>query len=157
MKFKNINTNNIISASQEFIDSLQDSADYELIIETQTEATLDELKLEKIAQLKAFAQNLKDSKMTAYWDYDIATFSDQKRDFINYEIDNTSATPTLDDIAMSRGIPRETFIAKVAKNIKEERWLVGNSQRVEDLINAATIEQLNELDLVQEFTPPVTQ
>ena len=73
-------------------------------------------------------------------DAEVKTWSEQKMEAKAYTLDNTTLTPLIDNIAITRGAPKELLVTKILE--KAEIYanavgvLTGERQRLEDLINA---------------------
>ena len=90
------------------------------------------------AQANAVMQSLED----AYPEFEKKTWPYQKLESEAYALDPNAATPTIDAIATGRGKDRVTHIlatqVKVAEYHATSTALIGERQRLEDLIDAET-------------------
>jgi hypothetical protein len=78
---------------------------------------------------------------SAYPDFERQTWPYQRLEIEAWTQDNTTPTPTLDAIAMSRGVDREAFLSRVTEKTSEFKALsnrvVGRKQHFSDLIDAS--------------------
>ena len=73
-------------------------------------------------------------------DAEVKTWSEQKMEAKAYTLDNTTLTPLIDNIAVTRGVPKELLVTKILEKAdiyaNAVGVLTGERQRLEDLINA---------------------
>ncbi len=73
-------------------------------------------------------------------DAEVKTWSEQKMEAKAYILDNTTLTPLIDSIAITRGVPKELLVTKILEKAdiyaNAVGILTGERQRLEDLINA---------------------
>lgn len=146
MKFKNIKTNNIISASQEFIDSLPDVQDWEEVIDVPYIPTFDELKEHKIKELHDKYQAEYDNYLAKYPKREVDTFGVKQAEATAYTLDNTSPTPVIDSIVAGTGEDRVAYIESVMQKVTYLAMQEGEMVSVRDAIKACTTQE--ELDAI---------
>lgn len=150
-RYENTTTNNIIVAEQSFIDSLPDT--YENLGEAnpaipEVPKTLQELKNEKLQALAQKASDQYTEQLKYYSLNEQATFATQEAEYLAWEADGTSLTPTVDRISTARGVDRIVLLAKIGANIEQRDIATGQQQAVEDLIKACTtITQLEGIEI----------
>jgi len=98
--------------------------------------TLDIAKYKKIFELHEYFQNAADEAMANFTEVEKGTFSDQRREYRAYQIDDKAKTPVIDELAAARGIERVALLTKIGEKVKAETALVGTQQKFEDAINA---------------------
>lgn len=142
--YRNERTKNIIVSDDEiFINSLPDT--YTNLGEANPviPKTLQELKNEKLQELAQKASDQYTEQLKYYSLNEQATFATQESEYLAWETDGTSLTPTVDRISTARGIDRIVLLAKIGANIEQRDIATGQQQAVEDLIKACiTITQL---------------
>ncbi len=105
---------------------------------------LDEAKFNKLLEINNKAQAFIDAlaSLNEVPDFEVRTWVKQAQEAYAWEIDNTASTPTLDLIALGRGVSRIELIEKALQKAKQFDVLVsytaGVRQGYEDLLKAAT-------------------
>lgn len=79
-----------------------------------------------------------DESLESYSSNEQATFPSQESEARAYSLDNTSPTPTIDNLATARGIDRVVLINKVLANLTARDTATGQQQAMEDQIKACT-------------------
>lgn len=138
MRFRNKQTNNIIIAKQEFIDSLQDASDYELILEPTK--TIEDLKLEKIKALHNKYQDEYDAYLSQYPQREVDTFATKQKEATAYIIDNTTPTPSIDAMVNNDHMAKVELINAIMTKVQYLAQQEGEMIAKRDLIKAATTE-----------------
>lgn len=81
---------------------------------------------------------------------EVATFAKQETEARAYVADNAAATPLIDAMALNRDIPKAELVARIiAKADAFAAYagkIVGYRQKLEDMIDAATIETIGSID-----------
>ncbi len=116
---------------------------------------LADAKDKRLSELNSIAEstveNLANTSKTPA--FERATWEIQRQEAIAWKMDNTTETPSLDQIAKMRGVPAEILREKAyQKAIKYQQLtttIAGIRQRYEDLIDAAkTLDALNKIEFV---------
>lgn len=154
MRYKNKITGNIIAASQEFINSLQDANDYELvpepiIIEPEpTPPTFEEIKQEAIDKLHADYQAEYDKYINQYPEAEVETFATKQREAEAYELDNLAPTPRISAMVANNESMRLEMINSILAKLDYLSFQEGRMIDKRDKIKACTTEaELNILNL----------
>ncbi|WP_308017670.1 hypothetical protein [Neisseria bergeri] len=116
---------------------------------------LQEAKSEKLAEINRAAQSYIDrvACLDKVPEFEVATWTTQAFEAKAWHADQNAATPTLDAIAASRGVPPDALRQKAyEKTLKFERltaYVAGLRQAAEDKINvAANLDELADISLV---------
>ena len=116
---------------------------------------LQQAKSEKLAEINRAAQSYIDraAGLDKVPEFEVATWTTQAFEAKAWHADQNAATPTLDAIAASRGVPPDALRQKAyEKTLKFERltaYVAGLRQATEDKINAAAnIDALTDISLV---------
>ena len=124
-----------------------DGTDWVLTPEKQAQLAQEELEAAKVAKLleinnkaQSFIDNL--ASLNEVPDFEVRTWVKQAQEAYAWEVDNTAPTPTLDLIALGRGVDRVELITKALQKAKQFDVLVsytaGVRQGYEDLLKAAS-------------------
>ena len=144
MKLQHKINNNIISASQEFLDA--HSNEYIEYIEIVYVPTLDENKLSKIKELNTKYQDDYNTYLSKYPQAEIDTFNDKKKEALAYQLDNTVQTPIIDDIVSTLGGTKDDYILSILSKVSQIAQNEGNLVKTRDAIKACTTQ--DELDAI---------
>ena len=116
---------------------------------------LQHAKSEKLAEINRTAQSYIDraAGLDKVPEFEVATWTTQAFEAKAWHADQNAATPTLDAIAASRGVPPDALRQKAyEKTLKFERltaYVAGLRQAAEDKINAAAnLDELADISLV---------
>ena len=119
---------------------------------------LQHAKSEKLAEINRTAQSYIDraAGLDKVPEFEVATWTTQAFEAKAWHADQNAATPTLDAIAASRGVPPDALRQKAyEKTLKFERltaYVAGLRQAAEDKINAAAnLDELTDISLVIEL------
>ena len=119
---------------------------------------LQQAKSEKLAEINRAAQSYIDraAGLDKVPEFEVATWTTQAFEAKAWHADQNAATPTLDAIAASRGVPPDALRQKAyEKTLKFERltaYVAGLRQAAEDKINAAAnLDELTDISLVIEL------
>lgn len=119
---------------------------------------LQEAKSEKLAEVNRAAQSYinRAAGLDKVPKFEVATWTTQAFEAKAWHADPNAATPTLDAIAASRGVPPDALRQKAyEKTLKFERltaYVAGLRQAAEDKINAAAnLDELTDISLVIEL------
>ena len=119
---------------------------------------LQQAKSEKLAEINRAAQSYIDRSagLDKVPEFEVATWTTQAFEAKAWHADPNAATPTLDAIAASRGVPPDALRQKAyEKTLKFERltaYVAGLRQAAEDKINAAAnLDELTDISLVIEL------
>ena len=145
MKLQHKINNNIISASQEFLDAHSDEY-IEYIAPIPTPPTLDENKVAKINQLHDKFQEQYDTYLNSYPKAEVSSFNDKKNEAIAYSLYNTTPTPIIDSILVGLGDDKATYINSILAKVQYLTQQEGAMVKVRDAIKACTTQ--DELDAI---------
>ena len=144
MKFKNIKTGNIISATEEFIVTLPDANDYEVFVHD-VGTSFEELKALKLIEVKTKADEYYNKYLSQFPLSEQETFKQRGSEAIAYKSDNTSLTPYIDaslpvnSTAEARAIEinsvyeKSLYIATLSGIARDARTQVENCTTIEEL------------------------
>lgn len=103
----------------------------------------------KDTKLKAVVTTYSEGHKQALEGYSLneqATFTSQELEFLKWDEDDTVATPTVDQIALARGVDRLILLPKIGLNLQARNAATGQQQALEDSIKACTtIDQLESI------------
>ena len=106
------------------------------------EATLEELKEAKLAEINSVYDEATSSLVSTYPQTELLTFDKQEAEARAYSADPSASTPFLSGLAKARGITLDDLVGRViAKSEAFEAavaTLTGQRQRYEDLLGVAT-------------------
>jgi len=101
------------------------------------------VKFNKFVMLKViadrFSERMKNLIVDAS-DLEMATWEEQKREALAYQLDNTTSTPLIDILAAGRNITRETLVNKILTNVESYKIKLANllveQQQLEQRVKA---------------------
>ena len=101
------------------------------------------VKFNKFVMLKViadrFSERLKNLNVDAS-DLETATWEEQKREALSYQLDNTTTTPLIDILASGKGIDRSDLVAKILSNVEAYKVKLANllveQQQLEQRVKA---------------------
>lgn len=105
------------------------------------EPTLDQLKEEKMKQLRLDFNNKIESVKADNAQYEVDTWITQCSEWTSYIQDNTNPTPFVDALATARGILKTDLMVKIGVKVVGIATIQGTQHGVEDQIKAATTKE----------------
>ncbi len=128
------------------------------LLTTAKKQQLADAKDKRLSELNAIAENTVENlaKISKTPAFERATWEIQRQEAIAWKMDNSTTTPSLDQIAKMRGVPAEILRDKAyQKAIKYQQLtttIAGIRQRYEDMIFASkTLDALNKIEFVFEL------
>lgn len=146
MTFKNKKTNNTISASQEFIDSLADSLDYEEVIVVSYIPSFLDVQATKIKQLHENYSAMYKAYINSYSTLEVESFKNKADEAKAYMRDNTAPTPYVDAMANGDDVLRVELLNAIWTKVAYIASVEGQLVAKRDAIKACTTQE--ELDLI---------
>ncbi|BCD61757.1 hypothetical protein NrS5_53 [Nitratiruptor phage NrS-5] len=147
-RYKNTKTKNVIIATADFIENLPDADDWEKDIITPATKTFDEIKQEKLKEIKNKFQQFINSIKSQYAPYEIESFQDQREEWREWVKDNSTPTPIVDALAQARGIDRVELLNRIGQKVVQIISIQGLQNKLEDQVNAAqTIDEVEAIDV----------
>lgn len=118
-----------------------DFVDGQLVIVPLTGPTLSQLKEAKLREINASSQEVASGLTAGYPEFERATWPDQQAEVLAWEKDPDAATPSIDQLALYRGIDRIDYLQKTLVKVSTFKtvglYLAGTRQRYEDQVKAA--------------------
>ena len=121
---------------------------------------IEQIRQEKLAEIRQKFQSLIDSIKSQYAPYEIESFADQRAEWRAWVADNTAKTPIVDALAQARGIDREELLQRIGEKVTQIVQLQGTQNRIEDslkmLSSVEDIEAINVDEIIQSVMEHVT-
>lgn len=123
------------------------------------QANLERVKNEKHKEALTKADESVSAYLSQYSDIEQLTFPQQQKEVEAYLLDSTSSTPSLDEIAENRGVPRLELIQKAISKVQlftaMSAKIVGQQQKYEDMItsiiNSSTLTLVEKIQQIREI------
>lgn len=149
MKFIHKIDGNVISATQDFIDKLENKDDYEVYVPEVKTSSFEELKTKKLLELKIKYDNEYEEYLNSFPKPEVATFDDRSKEAIAYIKNDAEQTPLINAslgaeyteeqraIEINAVYNKALFVAKMGGMARDLR----NS--IESCVSVEELEQIN--------------
>ena len=118
------------------------------LIWVEPQKDIEQVRQEKLTEIRQKFQNLIDSIKSQYAPYEIESFADQRAEWRAWVADNTAKTPVVDVLAQARGIDREELLQRIGEKVTQIVQLQGTQNKLEDQVKSANkIEDIEAIDV----------